>query len=74
MLNLSMYMCSYQDGKTALHFASWQGHLAVVTVLVDGGADLNIQEKVSTRIGCVYKQIRMNMNITRNVLYMQHNK
>ena len=59
-------MFSYQDGVTPLHVASQNGHFEVVTLLVDRGADLNLQEEVSTRIGCVYTQIRMNMYITKN--------
>ena len=59
-------MFSYQDGSTALYVAAQKGHVEVVTFLVNGGADVNIQDKVSTRIGCVYKQIRMNMYITKN--------
>ena len=59
-------MFSYQNGWTALTFASYYGHLEVASLLVSRGADMNIQNKVSTRIGFVYKQIRMNMYITRN--------
>ena len=59
-------MFSYQIGDTALIFASDKGHLEVASLLVSRGADMNIQQKVSIRIGCVYKQIRMNMYITRN--------
>jgi hypothetical protein len=59
-------MFSYQTGRTALYAATQEGHVEVVTFLVNGGADVNIQEEVSTRIGCVYKQIRMNMYITKN--------
>ena len=58
-------MFSYQDGRTALYMAAGKGHVEVVTFLVNAGADLHIQNKVSTRIGCVYKQIRMNMYITK---------
>jgi ankyrin repeat protein len=46
----SLCMFSYQNGCTALYVASQNGHLAVVTALVNGGADLNLQSKVSTRI------------------------
>ena len=58
-------MFSYQDGFTALHVAAQEGHVEVVTFLVNAGADLHIQTKVSTLIGCVYNQIRMNMYITK---------
>ena len=62
----SLCMFSYQGGDTALTAASAKGHLEVASLLVSRGADMNIQQKVSTRIGCVYKQIRMNMYITKN--------
>ena len=56
-------MFSYQDGATALFQASQEGHIEVVTLLVSRGADLNLAAKVSTRIGCVYTEIRMNTYI-----------
>ena len=59
-------MFSYQEGWTALYEAARNRHVEVVTFLVNAGADLHIQAKVSTRIGCVYKQIRLNMCITKN--------
>ena len=62
----SLCMFSHQDGITPLYISSQKGHVEVVTLLVSRGADLNLAMQVSTRIGCVYKQIRMNMYITRN--------
>ena len=59
----SLCMFSYQNGATPLFIASLQGHAEVVTLLVSRGADLNLATKVSTRIGCVYTEIRMNMYI-----------
>ena len=56
-------MFSYQDGATPLLIASQKGRIEVVTLLVSRGADLNLATKVSTRIGCVYTEIRMNMYI-----------
>lgn len=35
-----------QDGKTALHLASEQGHVSVVRVLVKHQVDINLQDKV----------------------------
>ena len=56
-------MFSYKDGNTALHLALENGNLDVATFLVDKGASINTQDKVSTRIG----QITINMNIIRNL-------
>ena len=36
-----------QDGSTALHYAASRGHTAVVTVLLDRGADITATDKVS---------------------------
>ena len=49
----SLCMFSYQYGGTALHAAVVLGHVEVVTFLVNAEADLNIQDEVSTCIGCV---------------------
>ena len=38
---------SFQDGWTALMRASWSGHVEPVKVLLDRGADVNKQNKVS---------------------------
>ena len=41
-----------QDGCTPLHAAAARGHLAVVQVLVDAGADTDAKNVVSQRRGC----------------------
>ena len=38
---------SFQSGWTALMWASWLGHVECVTVLLDSGAEVNMQEEVS---------------------------
>ena len=41
-------MFSSQDGQTALHHASSNGHTDVVKLLVDSGAQLDHKDNVST--------------------------
>ena len=38
---------SFQYGRTALMWASESGHVECVTVLLDRGAEVNMQNKVS---------------------------
>ncbi len=42
-----MFVC--QDGWTPLHGASYGGHIEVVRLLLDRGADVQAQEMVSER-------------------------
>ena len=43
-----MYTCSTtQDQKTALHYASGKGHHETVQLLLEKGADPNVQDMVS---------------------------
>ena len=42
-----MYTCSTtQDQKTALHYASEEGHHETVQLLLEKGADPNVQDEV----------------------------
>ena len=56
-------MCSYKDGRTALMKAANEGHHELVSVLLVARGDLNLQDKVSTRIGCVCKHILEHISI-----------
>ena len=40
-------LLSLQDGRTALMMASWMGRMKCVKELLDKGADVNMQDKVS---------------------------
>ena len=44
----------YQDGKTALIWASYNGHEDIAIALAEKGADLNIKDNVSDCYLCVY--------------------
>ena len=36
-----------QEGNTALHYAAYDGHLEIVTLLINNGCDISITDKVS---------------------------
>ena len=40
------YPTTYQEGRSALSLAAGKGHVDVMKVLLKGGADVNIQNKV----------------------------
>ena len=42
----TQYMMYIQVGVSALMWAAWKGETGVVKELVEGGADLNLQNKV----------------------------
>ena len=46
-------MSSYKGGYIALELAALRGNHEVAKVLVDAGADVNIQDNVSTHIGFI---------------------
>ena len=37
---------SFQDGRTPLHIASFQGHLECIKALIKASADINLADKV----------------------------
>ena len=43
----SLILLVFQDNRTALMFAAGNGSVEVVKILLDKGADVNIQDKVS---------------------------
>ena len=44
----------FQKGLTALHLASWEGHVAVVHLLIEAHAVINQQSKVEPGIHYMY--------------------
>ena len=46
LLYTSLSSCVPQDGLTALIIAAGDGYTETVSVLVEAGADVNLQEKV----------------------------
>ena len=46
------YVSVFQDGLTALHLASQEGHVAVVRLLIEAHAVINQQCKVGPVIHC----------------------
>ena len=47
---LKIYWTRYQDGFTALYCAADDGHIEVMRLLLERGADINSQNKVSDMI------------------------
>ena len=45
-LHLIMSFILYQDGRTALHWAAMYGYIEVARLLLDIGADVNIENKL----------------------------
>ena len=45
-----MYSTRYQGGCTALHHAADDGHIEVMRLLLERGADVNASNKVSNMI------------------------
>jgi len=48
---------TYKFGETALHYGARYGHIDVVGVLLQAGADIHAKNNVSICITCIYKQI-----------------
>lgn len=42
--------CMLQFGQTALHWASWNGHLAVVNILIANNADVHVTGNVGITV------------------------
>ena len=54
MTNLSVViMAMTQNGVTALNLASQEGHVTVVRILLDKGADVNLCDKVGMTVSMV---------------------
>ena len=62
-------MFSYKDGDNALHLASLNSHLDVVTYLLSQGASLTAQDNVSTRI-IISSFVALIVTVDPGVLYM----
>ena len=52
ILYTSLYSDVPQDGQTALIRAAQNGHTETVSVLLEAGADVNLQEKVREPVYC----------------------
>ena len=51
-------MVMTQDGRTALYFASQEGHVTAVRLLLENGADVNICNKVVMDfVSCIYMHV-----------------
>ena len=44
-----MLFITTQEGASALHLAAWEGHVAVVKLLIEAGAMVNLQDKVQQK-------------------------
>ena len=49
-LHLMTSFILYQMGRTALHYAAMYGHIDVMRLLLDKGADVHSRDKVSYMI------------------------
>ena len=43
-------VCSLQSGRTPVNIASFEGHTAVVQLLIENGADVSICEEVCIQL------------------------
>ena len=61
MFNCSSSLDTVQDGSTALFVAAQEGHCAIVRMLLEAKADVNIQNNVSESCSsdgvCTYTQL-----------------
>ena len=54
MLQLSYYLLLIQGLQTPLHLSSESGHVDIVKVLLSHGADIHVQDQVSTLLRLVH--------------------
>ena len=61
VFNCSSSLDSVQDGSTALHVATQEGHCGIVRMLLEAKADVNVQNNVSESCFndgvCTYTQL-----------------
>ena len=57
-----MFFCMIQDGYTALMYASENSNIDIVKLLLQAGADINIQNKVRNSSVCVCTACNNNNN------------
>ena len=65
---------SYKTGGTPLYWASLRGHIAVVKLLLESGADLNILDEVATHkyssYYCIVGNVCTVQNFSRTSRYI----
>ena len=67
---MNMLKMIIQNGLTALHMASDNGHVAVVRLLIQAHAVINLQSKVKNSLSCtmyvyVLRKVEVNFHIVQ---------